>query len=159
MKSGDPSRTLPSTGKPGSLWSSSSRSELVISTRSLNRLGGILLGHNTRKGTLNRAGSTLACSHRASRTGSLNRLGSRQNSWIISGLNQSGTSTPSSHTRGQATGGGSKFKKGLSLVTTEGGFFTGSTGTSNTFDSNMASSLENRSDHFSSRSLSSSNLG
>ena len=45
------------------------------------------------------------------------------------------------------------------MVTTEEGFFTGSTGTANILESNIAASLEKRSPHFSSRSPSSSDLG
>ena len=79
--------------------------------------------------TLNRAGSTLAGS-------------STHNSNLTSGVNKTGTGTLNSHNSGQATGGGSRIKKGWSLVTTEEGFFTGSTGTANVFETEAIHVLE-----------------
>ena len=66
-------------------------------TGSLKGLGGILLFHIS-TGTLNRADSTLVDSlpHHSCLTG---------------GLIKAGTGAPNSHTRGQASGGGSRIKK------------------------------------------------
>ena len=72
-------------------------------TESFNRLGGILLDHHT-----------LAGSYTTS-TSSLNRLGSSQNSRFNDGLSKTGTGTLNNHTRGQATGGDSRIKRGYPL--------------------------------------------